>query len=126
MKNIFTKLQICLSIIVLTILSVSIGIAAPDSVGTLPLTDDILRSKAAFAVVKQKIAYRVSYNDWFPREITEKGKVLYESADFFLKPTKKEKCAMNPLTLEWIQKAESDYTIMRQNHQSSTPVYDAT
>ena len=31
---------------------------------------------------------------------------------------------MNPLTLEWIQKAEGDYTIMLQNYQSSTPVYD--
>ncbi|MDE0427728.1 MAG: HEPN domain-containing protein [Candidatus Poribacteria bacterium] len=73
----------------------------------------------------EEIAYRVSYNDWFLREITEKGKVLYQSTDFFLKPIKKEKRAMNPLTLEWIQKAEGDYTVMRQNHQSSTPVYDA-
>ena len=73
----------------------------------------------------EEIAYRVSYNDWFLREVTEKGEVLYESADFFVKPIKKEKRAMNPLTLEWIQKAEGDYTIMRQNHQSSTPVYDA-
>lgn len=116
MKNIFTKSQIGLSIIVLTILSVNIGIAVPDSVGTLPLTDNILRSKAAFAVVDEEIAYRVSYNDWFLREITEKGKVLYESANFFVKPIKKKKCAMNPLTLKRIQKAEGDYTIMRQNH----------
>ena len=25
------------------------------------------------------IAYRISYNDWFLREVTEKGQVLYES-----------------------------------------------
>ena len=73
----------------------------------------------------EEIAYRVSYNDWFLREVIEKGKVLYESADFFVKAIKKEKCTMNPLTLEWIQKAEGDYTIMFQNYQSSTPVYDA-
>ena len=72
----------------------------------------------------EDIAYRVSYNDWFLREITEKGEVLYESDDFFATPVKKEKHAMNPLTREWIQKAEGDYTIMLQNHQSSTPVYD--
>ena len=72
----------------------------------------------------EDIAYRVSYNDWFLREITEKGEVLYESDDFFATPIKKEKHVMNPLTREWIQKAEGDYTIMLQNHQSSTPVYD--
>lgn len=27
----------------------------------------------------KEIAYRVSHNDWFLREITEKGEVLYES-----------------------------------------------
>ena len=57
-----------------------------------------------------EIAYRVSHNDWFLREITERGHVLYESASFFVKPLKKEKCLMNPLTLEWVQKAEGDYT----------------
>ena len=72
----------------------------------------------------EEIAYRISYNDWFLREITEKGEVLYESDDFFATPVNKEKFAMNPLTLEWIQKAEGDYTIMLQNYQSSTPVYD--
>ena len=72
----------------------------------------------------EEIAYRISYNDWFLREITEKGEVLYESDDFFTTPVKKEKFAMNPLTLEWIQKAEGDYTIMFQNYQSLTPVYD--
>ena len=29
----------------------------------------------------EEIAYRVSHNDWFLREITQKGQVLYESVD---------------------------------------------
>ncbi|MYC77139.1 HEPN domain-containing protein [Candidatus Poribacteria bacterium] len=32
---------------------------------------------------------------------------------------------MNPLTVEWIQKAEGDHTIMHQNYRSSNPVHDA-
>ena len=28
-----------------------------------------------------EIAYRVAHNDWFLRDVTERGKVLYESAD---------------------------------------------
>ncbi|MDE0084115.1 MAG: S8 family serine peptidase, partial [Candidatus Poribacteria bacterium] len=44
------------SIIVLTLLSAGMGAANPDSVGTLSLTDDILQSRAAFAVVDEKIA----------------------------------------------------------------------
>jgi len=59
----------------------------------------------------QEIAYRVSYNDRFLREITEKGEVLYNAIGFFKKPLKKEKCSMNPLTLEWIQKAKGDERI---------------
>ena len=31
----------------------------------------------------EEIAYRLSYNDWFLREITEKGEVLYEVPNFF-------------------------------------------
>ena len=73
----------------------------------------------------EEIAYRVSYNDWFLREITEKGEVLHESDTHYNRkrtqagteighPThvsavKKEKDCMNPLTLEWIEKAEGDY-----------------
>ena len=72
----------------------------------------------------EEIAYRVSYNDWFLREITEQGEVLYESVEFIPNTVKSEKFGMNPLTLEWIQKAEGDYTIMLQNHESSTPVHD--
>lgn len=29
----------------------------------------------------EEIAYRLSHNDWFLKEITERGHVLYESAD---------------------------------------------
>ena len=61
----------------------------------------------------EEIAYRISYNDWFLREITEKGEVLYGGSNFFSKPLKREKCLMNPLTLEWIQKAEGDYTTVK-------------
>ena len=60
-----------------------------------------------------EIAYRISYNDWFLREITEKGEVLYGGGIFFPKPLKREKCLMNPLTAEWIQKAEGDYTTVK-------------
>ena len=72
----------------------------------------------------EEIAYRVSYNDWFLREITEKGEVLYKAVESFQHPLKKEKCFTNPLTLEWIQKAEGDYAMMRQSHESSNPIYD--
>ncbi len=72
----------------------------------------------------EEIAYRVSYNDWFLREITEKGEALYESVEFIPKTVKSEKFGMNPLTLEWIQKAEDDYTIMLRVHESTTPVHD--
>ena len=72
----------------------------------------------------EEIAYRVAYNDWFLREITEKGQVLYESRDFFAKPLKKENCLMNPLTLEWIQKAEEDYTTIEWLQQAPTPNYN--
>ena len=84
----------------------------------------------------EEIAYRISYNDWFLREVTEKGKVLYGTADALqyalasctetsYDVLEKEKDAMNPLALEWIQKAEGDYAIMHQNHHSSNPVHDA-
>ena len=72
----------------------------------------------------EEIAYRLSYNDWFLREITEKGEVLYESANFLLKPPKKEQCAMNPLTVEWAENAEEDYIGMQQLHQGRHPLYN--
>ena len=74
----------------------------------------------------EELVYRLSYNDWFLHEITEKGEVLYESPNFFLKPMKKASCAVNPLTLEWVEKAEGDYTVARQVQQGQNPVHDAT
>ena len=84
----------------------------------------------------EEIAYRIAHNDWFLREIAEKGEILYGTADplqaAFASCTdtrkdawEKEKDAMNPLTLEWIQKAEGDYAIMYQSHHSSNPIHDA-
>ena len=84
----------------------------------------------------EEIAYRLSYNDWFLREVTEKGEVLYGTADPLQRALakysatcpdalEKENDVMNPLTVEWIQKAEGDHTIMHQNYRSSNPVHDA-
>ncbi len=72
----------------------------------------------------EEIAYRLSYNDWFLREITEKGEVLYESANFLLKPPKEEQYAMNPLTVEWVENAEEDYVGMQQLHHGQHPLYN--
>ncbi len=57
----------------------------------------------------KEIAYRVSHNDWFLREITEKGEVLYGQLNSFDTTFIKEEGKMNPLTLEWVKKAEDDY-----------------
>ncbi len=72
----------------------------------------------------EDMAYRLSHNDWFLREITEKGQVLYESDNFFMEPPKKEKTTMNPLTLEWVEKAESDYKIALLIQREQNPLYD--
>ncbi len=72
----------------------------------------------------EEIAYRVSYNDWFLREITEKGDVLYKSINFLPKLFKKEKCLMNPLTLEWAQKAERDYAAIALHQGAEDPDFD--
>lgn len=72
----------------------------------------------------KEIAYRVSYNDWFLREITERGEVLYNAGGFSKKPMKKEKCFMNPLTLEWAQKAEDDYDTAKLLQQVPTASRD--
>ncbi len=72
----------------------------------------------------EEIAYRLFHNDWFLREITEKGEVLYETPNFFLKPPKKEQRDMNPLTLEWVLKAEGDYTVAQQSQHGQVPVHD--
>ena len=72
----------------------------------------------------EDLAYRLVYNDWFLREITEKGEVLYETPNFCLKPVKKEERAMNPLTEEWVQKAEGNYSVTQQVFQVQKPVND--
>ena len=85
-----------------------------------------------------EIAYRVSYNDWFLREILEKGNVLYEVSDYlsgylkdFLKITPeinqlhdKETAFVNPLTREYIEKAEGDYADAKWLQQAPQPNYD--
>ena len=38
----------------------------------------------------EELAYRISHNDWFLREITERGEVLYEADGFYVKPHKKQ------------------------------------
>ncbi len=72
----------------------------------------------------EDIAYRLSHNDGFLREITEKGEVLYEVANFFIETAGKKKTAMNPLTLEWMQKAEKDYAAVEWLQQAPIPDYD--
>ena len=83
----------------------------------------------------EEIAYRLSYNDWFLREITEKGQLLHGSdADCNVKNLhvphnrthlpEQEKDCMNPLTLEWIQKAEGDYKTAKWGQQAPEPVHD--
>ena len=83
----------------------------------------------------KEIAYRVSYNDWFLREITEKGELLHGSdadcnvknlqgTDYRTDLLKKGEDGMNPLTLEWIEKAENDYAAVQQLLQASNPLHD--
>ncbi len=82
----------------------------------------------------EEIAYRISYNDWFLREILEKGNVLYESGGHlkdFLETTReisqlhdKETAFVNPLTLEYIEKAEGDYADAKWLQQAPKPNYD--
>ena len=80
----------------------------------------------------EEIAYRVSYNDWFLREITEKGELLHgtnaqyniENPKSTSNLVKEEKIYMNPLTLEWIQKAENDYAAVQQLLLASNPLHD--
>ena len=81
----------------------------------------------------EEIAYRVSYNDWFLREITEKGELLHGSRGHYTiedslgapSRVKKEKDCMNPLTLEWIEKAEGDYRTAKWLQQAPDPVHDS-
>lgn len=73
---------------------------------------------------QEEMAYRISHNDWFLREIIERGKVLYGNSPWFKKPFKKQEDGRNPLTLEWVQKAERDYNAIRLHQQAKTPDYD--
>ena len=80
----------------------------------------------------EEIAYRVSYNDWFLREITEKGELLHgTNAKYNIEKTKdvpnpviKEKGNMNSLTLEWIEEAKEDYNSAKWLQQSPNPVHN--
>ena len=71
----------------------------------------------------EEIAFRVSHNDWFLREVTEKGEVLYESDNYIYIPYKKENNRMNPLTLEWVEFAEGDYSVAKENLHGQNPIY---
>ncbi len=81
------------------------------------------------------IAYRVLHNDWFLREVLEKGDVLYDTeavwpslelAEKALMPVWEETGVMNPLTLERVRKAEVDYLMMKAGQQISAPdIHDA-
>ena len=72
----------------------------------------------------EEIAYRTSHNDWFLREITEKGEVLYGCANICKISVEKKKSDMNPLTLEWIQTAEGNYASAQHLHQGQKSMYD--
>ena len=82
----------------------------------------------------QDIAYRVAHNDWFLREVFEKGAVLYETpaalpplelAEDALVPIWEETGIINPLTLERVRKAESDWVVIKRLQQPLIPaVYD--
>ena len=82
----------------------------------------------------EDIAYRVSHNDWFLREVFEKGAVLYDTQDTppnngrlhlaekALVPVWEENGSMNPLTMELVHKAEGDYASVKLHLQHlSTP-----
>ena len=80
MKNIaISTLRISLCIILFTLIIASVGHTNPDSIGTIPLTDDILRSKAAFAVVDAEIARHLNLSalsGWDSRKL--RGPVLWK------------------------------------------------
>ena len=68
------------------------------------------------------IAYRFSHNDWFLREVLEKGNVLYDTegalptlglAEDSLVPVWEEHGVINPLTLEEIRAAEEDWATVQ-------------
>ena len=80
----------------------------------------------------EEIAYRVSYNDWFFREITEKGELLHGSdavwnvknlqfTHYGMSLAEKERDRLNPLTQEWIQRGEADYVTVQQLLSTANP-----
>ena len=81
----------------------------------------------------EEIAYRVSYNDGFLRDITEKGDFLYQSDAYHKRgnrrgmpnTVKKEKDCVNPLTLEWIERAEEDYNSAKWLQQAPDPGHNS-
>lgn len=81
----------------------------------------------------EEIAYRVSYNDWFLRDITEKGDFLYGSDAYHKRgnrrstpnTVKKKKACVNPLTSEWIERAEEDYNMAQLARQASRPFHNS-
>ena len=78
LKNIFA-LIVSFGIILSTLMFATVGDTNPDSVGTIPLTDDIGRSKAAFAVVDEEIARRLNLHvlsEWDYQKL--RGPVLWK------------------------------------------------
>ncbi len=84
----------------------------------------------------EEITYRVSYNDWFLREITEKGELLHGSdaacnvknlqfTHYGINLTEKKRNCLNPLTQEWIEKAEVSYQTAKLLQQPPDPIFDA-
>jgi len=73
---------------------------------------------------REEMAYRIAYNDWFLREIMEKGEVLYGAVHPFRQVSVEKRNSMNPLTLEWVQKAEEDYTTIEWLQQAPIPNYN--
>ena len=79
---------------------------------------------------REDIAYRFSHNDWFLREVLEKGEVLYETEgalpplrlaeDNTLVPGWEENGVLNPLTLEEVRAAEEDWATVQILQQALT------
>ena len=78
---------------------------------------------------REDIAYRFSHNDWFLREVLEKGDVLYDTegalptlglAEDSLVPVWEEHGVINPLTLEEVRAAEEDWAGMKRLQQPLT------
>ncbi len=67
---------------------------------------------------QDEISFRISHNDWFLREITERGEILYGDINTIEINNKNEKTNMNPLTLEWVEKAEENYTTVKLLYQN--------